>query len=157
MAGSTTTKADLAACYEGVVRNEWIDANGHMNLAYYLVLFDAATDVLLERIGFGTAYRETEAAALFAIEAHTIYRRELVEGDRVRIAARVLGATSKRVHVVHEMFHADAGCAAMQEILFLHVDLQSRRATAIAASVVARLQPAEAQAPPSWVGRTISL
>ncbi len=153
---ASTTIRPSSAVYEGVARDEWVDANGHMNLAYYVVLFDAATDVLFECLDLGVNYREVSKAALFAVETHTIYRRELVARDRVRVVARLLGATSKRVHVAHEMFHPDGDCAAMQEILFVHVDLKTRRPSAIPENVAASLALAGTNAvPPTWIGRKI--
>jgi len=127
-----------------------------MNLAYYVVLFDLATDVLFDQIEVGATYRRAAAAGLFAVETHTVYRRELVAGDRVRVAARVIGAGSNRVHVAHEMFHADGGCAATHEILFVHVSLQTRRAAPLPGYIVIRLSAGSSHvALPPWVGRKI--
>ena len=71
----------------GRVRPEWIDHNGHLNLAYYTVLFDNATDALWLEIGLGEPYRRT-GLTTFAVEAHTLYLGELFEGDEDRVRYR---------------------------------------------------------------------
>ena len=115
---------------EGVVLPEWIDANGHMNLAYYVVLFDQATDVVYDVLGVGQAYRNATGNSTFTAETHTLYERELRVGERVRVKAHLLGADSKRLHYFHEMFHAEHGHrVATQELIALHIDMRVRRVT----------------------------
>ena len=70
------------------VRPEWIDSNGHMNLAYYVVVFDLATDRLYDALGIGNAYREATGNSCFTAETHTIYEREVKVGDGLRVATR---------------------------------------------------------------------
>ena len=74
--------------YEGEVLPEWIDANGHMNLAYYVVLFDYATDTLFNAIGIGLDYKDTTNHGTFVAETHNLYERELLVGEGVRIATQ---------------------------------------------------------------------
>src|SRR5262249_12619656 len=76
--------------FEGEVLPEWIDYNGHMNLAYYTVLFDQATDILFDELGLGLDYRRTTQLGTFVAETHNRYERELLVGARVR-AANPLG------------------------------------------------------------------
>ena len=92
---------------EGVVLPEWIDANGHMNLAYYVVLFDQATDLVYDMLGVGQAYRDATGNSTFTAETHTLYEREVAVGERVRVVPHLLGADAKRLHYFHEMFHAE--------------------------------------------------
>ena len=66
---------------------EWIDANGHMNMAYYVVLFDQATDLMYETLGVGQAYREATGNSTFTVETHTLYEREVRVGERVRVTS----------------------------------------------------------------------
>jgi len=146
----------------GEVLPEWIDANGHMNLAYYVVLFDRATDLLYDELGVGQAYRDATGNSTFAAETHTLYERELLVGEKVRVRAHLLGADEKRLHYFHEMFHLDGGHrVAAQELLALHIDLGIRRVAAFPADVSARLQAAvreRGDAPlPKGVGRRIAL
>ena len=114
--------------YRGEVLPAWIDANGHMNLAYYIVLFDYATDALFDAIGIGHWYKETTNHGTFVAETHNLYERELLVGDRVRIATQILGTNGKRLHLAHEMFGlANGERAATQELMYLHIDLAARR------------------------------
>lgn len=149
------------ARFEGEVRAEWIDMNGHLNLAYYVVLFDLATDTLFDAIDIGHAYKERTGCGTFVAEMHTLYRRELFLGQRVRVSTRILGADEKRVHLAHEMHLPDESeSAAMQELLFLHVDLQTRRVAPFPADAQKRVEAAAAAhrplPRPPWVGRRIS-
>jgi len=106
--------------YQGEVLPEWIDFNGHMNLAYYTVLFDYATDALFEAIGIGHAYKDTTNHGTFVAETHNLYERELLIGERVRVATQIVGADGKRLHLAHEMFNLGSGeRAATQELMLL--------------------------------------
>jgi acyl-CoA thioester hydrolase len=114
--------------YQGEVPPEWIDANGHMNLAYYVVLFDYATDALFNAIGIGLDYKDRTNHGTFVAETHNLYERELLVGERVRIATQLLASDSKRLHLAHEMFSLASGQrAATQELMYLHIDLGARR------------------------------
>ncbi len=145
----------------GVVRPEWIDGNGHMNLAYYVVLFDVATDAIFEAMGFGAAYREQAGRGPFAVESHILYERELLLGEQVRMSTLVLGADSKRLHLAHEMHRAaDGARAAAQEVMYLHVDLAARRVTPFPPAMRSRWADAaalHAPARPDWVGRRLAM
>src|SRR5947207_7379417 len=114
--------------FRGEVLPEWIDYIGHMNLAYYTVLFDQATDLLFDELGLGLDYRRDRQLGTFVAETHNRYERELLVKARVRIATQILGADDKRLYRGHEMFALAGGhrCAT-QELMFLHVDLRARR------------------------------
>jgi acyl-CoA thioester hydrolase len=146
--------------FEGVVLPEWIDANGHMNLAYYVVLFDQATDLLYDTLGIGLAYREVTGNSTFTAETHTLYEREVGVGERVLVKPHLLGADAKRLHYFHEMFHAEGGHrVAAQELIALHIDMSVRRVAPFPADLCARISAmlaAQAGAPlPNGVGRRI--
>ena len=147
---------------EGVVLPEWIDANGHMNLAYYVVLFDLATDAMYDVLGVGQAYRDATGNSTFTAEAHTLYEREVRVGERVRVVPHLLGADAKRLHYFHEMFHAESGHrVAAQELLALHIDLSIRRVAAFPEDLAARLQLAvrarDGRPLPDGAGRRIAM
>ena len=147
---------------EGVVLPEWIDANGHMNLAYYVVLFDQATDLLYDELGVGPAYRQATGNSTFTAETHTLYEREVHVGDRVRVVPHLLGADAKRLHYFHEMFHAKGGHrVAAQELLALHIDMSVRRVTPFPDDLHARIQDAVREHArrelPNGVGRRITM
>jgi acyl-CoA thioester hydrolase len=146
--------------YEGEVVPEWIDANDHMNLAYYTVLFDYATDALFDAIGIGRQYKDRTNHGTFVVETHNLYERELLLGDRVRISTQILATDSKRLYLAHEMFMiANEQRAATQELLYLHVDLGARRVVPFPNGVrqrVAAAAAAHAHLPrPDWTGRPI--
>ncbi len=110
------------------IRPEWIDSNGHMNLAYYVVVFDQATDAVFDALGIGNAYRAASGNSCFVAEAHTLYEREVTEGEPVLVATRLLAVDAKRLHFVHEMRHARSGeRVALHELLCLHIDMRERR------------------------------
>lgn len=148
--------------YEAVVRPEWIDSNGHLNLAYYVVVFDLATDALYAALGIGDPYREASGFSCFTAETHTLYEREVHLGDKLLVRAWLLGADTKRLHYFHEMFHADSGeRSAAQELLALHIDMAVRRVAPFPPDIQAALRQAvedhAPETPPKGAGRTIAL
>lgn len=147
---------------EGEVLPAWIDSNDHMNLAYYVVLFDRATDAIYEAFGLDPSYKTRTNCGTFAAESHNLYEQELVLGDRVRVTTHVLAADAKRLHMAHEMYRLrDGARAATQELMYLHVDLGLRKVTPWPDDVRAKLDAfvaAHAAVPrPDWVGRRIAM
>ena len=148
--------------YEDAVRPEWIDSNLHMNLAYYVVVFDLATDKLYATLGIGDAYREATGFSCFTAETHTLYEREVHLGDKLLVRTWLLGADAKRLHYFHELFHVSSGeRSAVQELMALHIDMRIRRVApfpddrrASLADAVARYAPASL---PKGAGRRIAL
>jgi acyl-CoA thioester hydrolase len=133
-----------------------------MNLAYYTVLFDYATDALFDAIGIGRQYKEATGNGTFVVETHNLYEHELLLGDRVRVSTQIVGMDGKRLHLAHEMFMLAGGKrAAMQELMYVHVDLSTRRVTPFPDEVrerVAGATAAHAHLPcPDWSGRRIAL
>ncbi len=129
-----------------------------MNLAYYVVVFDRGTDAWLAMAGLGADHRAA-GQTVFAVETHTLYRRELRLGAAMLVRSWLVGADAKRLHLAHEMISEDQP-VAMQEVLFVHVDLGTRRVTpfgADAARRVAELAPPPGTILPDWVGRKVSL
>jgi acyl-CoA thioester hydrolase len=148
--------------YEGEVLPAWIDANDHMNLAYYTVLFDYATDALFDAIGIGRQYKDSTNNGTFAVETHNLYERELLLADRVRVSTQILGMDAKRLHLAHQMFMiSNSQRAATQELMYVHVDLATRRVTPFPEGVrqrVATAAAAHAGLPrPDWAGRSIAM
>jgi acyl-CoA thioester hydrolase len=144
------------------VRPEWIDYNGHMNVAYYVLAFDHATDAFLDYLGMGEAYRHDQNASVFTAEAHVTYERELRHGDPLRFQTQLLGYDRKRVHYFHTMYHDQDGyLAATNELMILHVDMAARRVAPMpdaALGVLASLNDRHETLPrPSQVGRVMGL
>ena len=148
--------------YHDVVRPEWIDSNGHLNLAYYCVVFDYATDAFYAALNIGDAYREVSGNSCFTAETHTLYEREVHLGDTLRVKAWLLGADSKRLHYFHEMFRGQSDeRSAVQELMALHIDMGTRRVAPYPPEQYAALQQAvKDYAPatlPKGAGRRIAL
>jgi acyl-CoA thioester hydrolase len=148
--------------YRDVVRPEWIDHNGHMNMGYYVVVFDLATDAFLAWVGLDEAHRRGRQVTTFCLEAHVTYHREVRSGDRLRFTTLLLGHDAKRVHYIHEMYHATDGyLAATNELMSLHVSLTTRRGAPMAPEVLARLASIQTvhdvRPRPPQVGRRIGL
>lgn len=148
-------------CGPFAVRPDWIDANGHLNLAYYIMLFDWATDALWRPIGLGDALRSARRGT-FAAEAHTLYLAELLDGDTVVVESQLLAVDAKRLHVAHEMRRAhDGAISARQELMYLSVDLDRRRVApwpeAVAAGLAQAVDAHAGLAWPDWAGRRIAM
>jgi len=148
--------------FQGEVLPAWIDYNGHMNLAYYTVLFDGATDLLFDALDLGLHYRRTTQLGTFVAETHNLYERELLVGAGVRVATQIVGVDDKRLHLAHEMFALDGGHrAATQELMFLHVDLVARRVSPFPADLRQRIAVAAASHAglprPNWLGRRVAM
>jgi acyl-CoA thioester hydrolase len=148
--------------YEDVVRPEWIDSNGHMNLACYVVVFDLATDKFYAALGIGNEYRETTGNSCFTAETHTLYERELHLGEKLRVQTWLLGSDEKRVHYFHEMIHVETGQrSAAQELMALHIDMRIRRVASFPEQQREALRDAVAKyapdVPPKGAGRRIAM
>jgi acyl-CoA thioester hydrolase len=156
---------DIAAPFDGyrdVVRPQWIDHNQHMNMGYYLVVFDLATDEFLQWVGLDEAHRRARQVSTFCLEAHITYHREVRAGDPLRFTTRLLAYDPKRIHYFHEMYHGREGyLAATNELLSLHVSQATRRAAPMAPEILerlARIQAAHQTLPrPPQVGRVMGL
>lgn len=119
--------------YRGIVLPEWVDYNGHMNVAYYLVAFDLATDIFLEWVGLDKALRDSRGGTTFTAEVHIGYLRELHEGDPISVTTQLLSYDQKRIRYLHKMRHAEKEFeAAYAENLSLYVDLNTRRVAEMA-------------------------
>lgn len=142
------------------VRDEWVDYNGHLRDAYYLLAFSHATDALMERIGLDAAGRERMHASLYTLEARVRYLHEVRSGQELRVATRVVGMDAKRVHLHHTLWVGEHE-AATGEMLLLHVDTRGPRGAPFAAEVAQALRAiAEGQADlplPDDLGRAIGL
>ncbi len=122
------------------VHPDWIDYNGHLNMAYYHVLFDRAMDEMFDGIGIGKDYLAATNHSMFAAEVHVCYLRELKAGDNVRVTYRLLDADAKRLHMFAELHHAHDGfLSATSEQLGLHVGMAARKVVPFPDDVQAHL------------------
>lgn len=142
------------------VRPEWIDYNGHMNVAWYVAAFDAAGEAFLEQVGLGPTYRREADASVFSVEAHVTYQREAHEGDILEFRTKLIGFDEKRLHYIQSMYRvADGALAATAEWVVVHVDMKTRKSAPMPGSVLDRLrdlQRRQASLPvPREAGRAI--
>lgn len=144
------------------VESGWIDYNGHLNMAYYNVLFDRAVDEAYELIGIGHDYLVKRRHSTFTAEVHVRYLRELHAGDPVRVTFQLLGYDKKRVHYFEQLFHAAEGwVSATSENMTLHVDMDAKKVAPLPDDVtrrLAKMQAAHAMLPkPEAAGRRIEM
>ena len=144
------------------VEESWIDYNGHLNMAYYNVLFDRAVDEAYELIGIGADYVSQRKHSCFTAEVHVRYLRELHAGDPVRVTFQLLDYDAKRVHFFEQLFHAAEGwVSATSENMALHVDMAAAKTVAFppdVAAALAKMKTAHAKLPvPEAAGRRIAM
>ena len=126
--------------HKDLIAPEWIDYNGHMNVSYYVLLFDRATDDFFDFMGMTAEYRAAGNVSAFTAEMHVNYVREVKEGDEVYVTTQLLGYDEKRFHYFHQMYHAEQGyLAATSELLCLFVDMNQRRVTQMPTPILDRL------------------
>ncbi|MGF6757104.1 thioesterase family protein [Paraburkholderia sp. GAS42] len=127
--------------YRDKVRPEWVDYNGHLRDAFYLLIFSFATDVLIDRIGLDDVTRKARGRSIYTLEAHVNYLHEIKEGAPLRVEVRVLAHDAKRLHIYLEMFTdaRDAPVAAGEQML-LHVDTSGPKAVAFDDDIEARVR-----------------
>ena len=110
----------------------WTDYNGHMNLAFYIHLFDQGWDVLLDKFQMGGNSAKIERRSTFAVESHTKYIKEVKQGDEVDINLLFLDRDKKRMIYQLEIFSKTGNYrAATTEVCSLYVNLETRRVTEI--------------------------
>lgn len=141
---------------------EWIDYNGHMNVAYYVLAFDKATDRLFDLLDLGVDYVKRTNNSTFVLETHVTYAREVHEGDPLRFTAQLLDYDAKRLHYFLNMYHAEEGyLSATSEQIALHVSLDTRRSAPMPAAQLERLAHVMAAhqglAKPPQAGRVIGI
>ena len=129
------------ALYTTRVRPEWIDYNGHMNVAYYVLAFDYATDAFLDYIGLDHDYKAKANVTTFVADMNVTYVQEVFEGDPIRFTTQLLEFDEKKFRYFHSMYHAEKGyLAATNELLSLHIDLSTRRVGAMSPSITQKLK-----------------
>jgi acyl-CoA thioester hydrolase len=108
------------------IEPQWIDYNGHLNMAYYNVMMDRAIDQMWLHLGIGPAYMKERHGSTFTAEAHVRYLREIHLGDPVQISVYLLGHDEKRLHTFEELRHATEGwLSGHSENMTLHMDMKA--------------------------------
>jgi len=140
------TTSTLTPVHEQPVLSEWIDYNKHMNVAYYVLIFDQSLDVFLDEIGLTREYRDSSNCTVYVLETHVTYIQEVHEGDPLSMYIRVLDCDEKRMHLFLEMRHRDEGfLAATSEQMIMHLDKAGPRAKAMPETLQSTLQERKAQ------------
>ena len=144
------------------IEPQWIDYNGHLNMAYYNVMLDRAIDELWLRLGIGQAYMRERHGSTFTAECHVRYLREIHLGDPVQISIILLDADEKRLHTFEELRHATEGwLSATSENMTVHIDMSVRKVAPfppdIRARIAAVLDSHAALPRPEGIGRSVGM
>ncbi len=148
--------------FNGQVSADWIDYNGHMNDACYVLVFSKAIDEFMLRIGLDEAFREQHQVSIYTLQSMVHYLQEVSGGEPLRVEVQLLESDAKKLRVYFRMFQADSGdeLAAM-ETLLLHMDMAAKRAAPFlmqTQSLVDAVQLAHAGLEfPALAGRSIAL
>ncbi len=138
------------------VLDAWLDPYGHLNEAYYLVPFSNASWALQAHFGIGVDYFERCGGALYTVESHIRYLRQVRAPALMEVESLVLASDAKRIHIAHIMRVEGAVCATF-ECLGLHYDTRAGRSAAMPEAVQAALAAARTAELPDWAGRRVSL
>ena len=111
---------------------EWTDYNGHMNLSYYILVFDLGAEVILSKFKMGEHSAKTTKKSTMVVETHTTYNQEVKEGDEVDVVLSHFDHDNKRLHYKLEMYDkAKNILSATTEVLSLYIDLNIRKVAEI--------------------------
>ncbi len=138
------------------LRDEWLDAYGHLNEAYYMVPFSNGNWAVQDHFGIGVDYFERTGGALYTVESHIRYLREVRAPALMEIESMVLGSDAKRLHLAHVM-KVEGVERATFECLLLHMDSRAGRTAPLPDQVQAALQRSVVTNAPTWAGRKVSL
>jgi acyl-CoA thioester hydrolase len=144
------------------IEPQWIDYNGHLNMAYYNVMFDRAIDELWLQLGIGPTYMKVRNGSTFTAECHVRYLQEIHLGDPVQISILLLGADEKRLHTFEELRHSSEGwLSATSENMSMHIDMKARKTGPFPPDIRARIETlanAHAALPrPEGIGRKVAM
>jgi acyl-CoA thioester hydrolase len=115
-------------CFETTARNEWTDRNQHVNIRYYIAVFDDAGDAFYPTVGLSDADHRKRQSGTMDLEHHTHFVRELRPGDRIAVYLRIVGVSAKRFHYLMFLVNETGGqVASIFECVNTFVDLQQRK------------------------------
>lgn len=149
--------------FHSTVRPEWVDYNGHMSEAFYVLVFGHATDALMIETGLDSGYREATGCSLYTVESHVRYLREVPEAAHLAVRTRLVGVAARKARFVHEMYVVpepgsepapDAAPVATTELLAVHVDQGAGRAAEFPEAIRHRFTELTEPAP-DWAGGAI--
>jgi acyl-CoA thioester hydrolase len=152
----------LLRLHRDKVRPEWLDYNGHMNEAFYLLVFSQATDAFMDHIALDDASRRRTNSSIYTLETHISYLQEVGRWAPVEVATQLLDLDDKRFHLFHVLHHGETGARlATTEMMLLNVDMAGPKAAPFRPEVRARLDQifaAQKDLPqPKEAGRSIGI
>ena len=144
--------------YRTKIRDEWIDYNGHLSEAYYVLIFGFTSDQLMVHLGMDAEYRERTGCSLYTVEAHIRYLLEVQAEAEVEVVPQIVTVGDKKLHLAYEMYSA-GDLVATEEILALHVGGEPVASRVFPDDVRERIEQAraahDASTVPRWIGRAI--
>jgi acyl-CoA thioester hydrolase len=148
--------------YQTQVSADWVDYNGHLRDAYYLLIFSQAVDSLMDQIGLDAAARAASNHSLFTLEVHLNYLHEVKQGEAVEVRLQILGHDHKRLHLYLSLCReGQEEAAAVSEQMLLHVDMSGPRSAPFGTTTLARIEGlvvAQGELPkPDYAGRVMAL
>jgi len=156
------TKAAPLECPPRKVEKAWLDLNGHMNMAYYHLLFDQSLDGIFSDLGIGWEYTKKGENSCFIGEVHVCYIAELKEATPVRITYQLLDWDAKRLHIFGHMYNGETGkLSATSEQMSVHIDMKTRRVAPFPETIqakIANLMESQKDLPrPAQAGRVMGI
>lgn len=148
--------------YRTPISADWVDYNGHLRDAFYLLIFSYATDALMDEIGLDEVGRAATGHTLYTLECHLNYLAEVKLGAEVEVRTQILGFDAKRLHIHHSLHYpGDAAELAASEQMLMNIDSGAGRSAAFVETVAERIRGIAAEQVglprPVHVGRVIAL
>ena len=138
------------------LQEAWLDAYGHLNEAYYLVPFSNTSWIMQEHFGLGVAYFKRTGCAMYTVETHIRYLKEVRAPAQLAVETIILGCDAKRMWFAHQM-RVDGTLRATGEFMTLHYHTGENRTAEMPQPARDALQNTQTPTPPEWVGRRIGL
>lgn len=140
-----THEPDMINLFEGPVLAEWIDYNGHMNDAYYVVAFSQAIDAFMLHIGLNESFRKEHHVSIYTLQSMVTYIKEVAEAEPILIQAQLLESDNKKLRLFMTMLHAETyDELANMETLLLHMDMKAHKAAPFLPQTQAQLDSLQA-------------
>ena len=124
---------------KGTVKEDWIDYNGHMNMAYYVQCFEESSDFLLEKMGLGYRYAIEERKGVFVIKCEINYRKEINLHENFVISIEELVCEGKKLEVSLRMINANNETIADYKILNLNINLETKKSSSFSTKIISQL------------------
>jgi len=148
--------------YRTAIAPDWVDYNGHLRDAFYLLIFSHATDALMDMLGLDETGRARTGHTLYTLECHLNFLAEVKEGERVEVRTQLLAHDAKRLHIHHGLYRPDEDASlAESEQMLMNIDSAAGRAAPFDEQVAERVAHLAAEhqglQPPACISRVIGL